>query len=245
MVNRRVAGLPLEHILGWVEFCGLRIEVDAGVFVPRKRTEFLVDRAARPAGRVGAAAFDRTRPVGSAEPAGPVVVVDLCCGCGAVGVALAAALGRIELHAVDIDLAAVRAAHRNVDPVGGQVYLGDLYGALPVSLRGRVDILLANAPYVPTDEIGMMPPEARLHEPLVALDGGPDGLDLHRRVAADAPHWLAPGGRLLIETSERQAPTTADIVARAGLIARVERSAALSATVVIGSPPPVGNEPTG
>jgi release factor glutamine methyltransferase len=136
---------------------------------------------------------------------------------------------------VDIDPAAVGSARRNVETAGGDVYLGDLYQPLPWSMRGRIDILVANAPYVPTDEIGMMPPEARLYEPLVALDGGADGLELHRRVADAAPQWLAPGGHLLIETSERQAPTTADIVGRAGLCARVEGSDDLSATIVIGT----------
>jgi release factor glutamine methyltransferase len=151
-----------------------------------------------------------------------------------VGVAVARAGGPIELHAADIDPAAVRCAARNLGPVGGRVYQGDLYQALPDALRGRVDILVANAPYVPTEEIDMMPPEARLFEPPVALDGGADGLDLQRRVTAGAAEWLAPDGRLLIETSNRQAATTLDIFVRAGLAARIARSDELSATVVIG-----------
>ena len=88
------------------------------------------------------------------------------------------------------------------------LHLGDLYDALPVALRGRVDVLAANAPYVPTDRIALMPPEARDHEPRLALDGGVDGVDLHRRIAAGAAEWLAPGGVLLIETSPAQAPLT-------------------------------------
>lgn len=215
MVDRRVAGLPLEHVLGWAEFCGRRIAVDPGVFVPRRRTEFLVRQAAA-VGRPGA------------------VVVDLCCGSGAVGVALAAAVDGARLHAVDIDAAAVRCARRNLAGTGGQVYQGDLFGPLPAALRGRVDLIVANAPYVPTREIEMMPPEARDHEPWVALDGGPDGLDVQRRVAAGAPEWLAPGGHLLIETSARQATSTRDAVADAGLIAGVGTSEELGATVVTG-----------
>ncbi|GAP58887.1 release factor glutamine methyltransferase [Arthrobacter sp. Hiyo1] len=111
---------------------------------------------------------------------------------------------------------------------------GDLYSALPDALRGRVDVLVANAPYVPTDSIGMMPPEARLHEPRVALDGGSDGLDVQRRIAGEAPLWLAPGGRLLIETSVRQAATTAALFEDAGLSARVVHSGEFDATVVLG-----------
>src|SRR5215831_8101080 len=237
MVDRRAAGEPLEHVLGWAEFCGLRIAVDPGVFIPRRRTEFLVRRAAALARRAAAPARqDRSRQ----DPAPPraVVVVDLCCGSGAVGAALAASLGRVELHAADIDPAAVRCARRNVAAAGGQVYQGDLYGALPARLRGRVDILAANVPYVPSGEVGLLPPEARSHEPRMALDGGTDGLDILRRVAAGAPPWLAPGGHLLVETSERQAPRAAEAFGRDGLIPRVAHSSRLNATVVIGTRPP-------
>jgi release factor glutamine methyltransferase len=223
MVDRRAAGQPLEHVLGWVDFCGLRIAVDPGVFVPRRRTEFLVRRAA-----------SLVR-----HDDGPVVVVDLCCGSGAVGDALSGALGRaahVDLHAVDIDPAAVRCAWRNM-PAGGAVYEGDLDAPLPAALRGHVDVLVANAPYVPTDGIGLLPPEARIHEPRVALDGGADGLDVLRRVIAAAPRWLAPGGHLLVETSERQAPMLAEAVADHGLIPQVSASAELNATVVIGARP--------
>jgi release factor glutamine methyltransferase len=215
MVERRVAGLPLEQIIGWAEFRGLRIAVDPGVFVPRRRTEFLVEQAAL-----------RTGP--------GAVVVDLCCGSGALGAALAAAAGPIELHAADVDPAAVRCARRNVIGAGGAVYQGDLFEPLPATLRGRVDVLLANVPYVPSDEVGLLPAEARLHEARVALDGGPDGLDVLRRVAAAAPEWLVPGGHLLIETSERQAPPAAHAFAAGGLLARVVTDDERGATVVIG-----------
>jgi release factor glutamine methyltransferase len=215
MVDRRAAGLPLEHVLGWAKFCGLRIAVDPGVFVPRRRTELLVRQAT---------ALGRS----------PAVVVDLCCGSGAVGAALVAALDRVELHAVDIDPAAVRCARRNVAAAHGQVYEGDLYQPLPAALRGRVDILVANAPYVPSDAVRLLPSEARVHEPRAALDGGADGLDVLRRVIAAAPLWLAAGGSLLVETSERQAPETVKAVARSGLIPQVAGSDELNAAVVIG-----------
>ncbi|MCU1681504.1 MAG: putative protein N(5)-glutamine methyltransferase [Amycolatopsis sp.] len=215
MVEQRVAGLPLEVIVGWAEFCGLRIFVDPGVFVPRRRTEFLVREAA------------------ALAPAG-AVVVDLCCGTGAVGAALAATVDAAEVHAADVEPAAVRCARRNLTGVG-TVYEGDLYTPLPAALRGRVDILAVNAPYVPTNAVSLMPPEARLHEPLVALDGGADGLDVQRRVVAESSQWLVPGGHLLIETSERQAPHTAEAFSRNGLTPRITTSEDLDATVVIGT----------
>lgn len=225
MVERRAAGLPLEHVLGWAQFCGLHVAVDPGVFVPRRRTEFLVRQAIA---LVGPQAH---------------VVVDLCCGTGALGLAVAACLQRVELHAADVDPAAVRCARRNVGAAGGSVYEGNLYDPLPARLRGHVDVLLANVPYVPTGEIGLLPPEARLHEPRVALDGGADGLDVLRRVAAAAPRWLAPGGRLLVETSARQAPDAVESFVRSGLAAQVASDEELNATVVIGTA--VTSEPVG
>ncbi|WP_240134906.1 putative protein N(5)-glutamine methyltransferase [Streptomyces sp. MUM 178J] len=216
LVARRARGVPLEHVLGWAEFCGLRIAVEPGVFVPRRRTEFLARQAAA-----------------SARPGS--VVVDLCCGTGAVAAAVAAAVPGAEVHAADVEPAAVRCARRNLAASGARVHEGDLYDPLPAELRGRVDVLIANAPYVPTDHIGLLPPEARDHEPLLALDGGADGLDVQRRVAAEAADWLAPGGVLLVETSEDQAPYTARAVEHGGLLPRVAESEELYATVVIGA----------
>lgn len=214
---RRVAGEPLEQVLGWAEFRGMRMAVEPGVFVPRRRTAFLVERAAALA-RPGA------------------VVVDLCCGSGAVGAALCAAVPGLELCAADIEPAAVRCARRNLPP-GTRVHRGDLYAALPAALRGRVALLLVNAPYVPSGSLALLPPEARDHEPRPALDGGADGLAVQRRVAAGAPRWLAPGGRLLIETGADQAPRTAAAVAAAGLDAEVAYSSELDCTVVTGTRP--------
>jgi len=236
MVDRRAAGVPLEHVLGWAEFCGLRIAVDPGVFVPRRRTEFLVRQAVVLARRAASPAEETAAAAGQAGALPRVIVVDLCCGSGALGAALAVALSQVELHAADIDPAAVRCARRNI-ACAGQVYEGDLYDPLPTSLRGRVDILAANVPYVPTQEIGLLPAEARVHEARVALDGGADGLGVLRRVAAAAPLWLAPGGHLLVEASERQAQQAVEAVARAGLIPQVASSEELNATVVIGTRP--------
>ncbi|PWI13537.1 putative protein N(5)-glutamine methyltransferase [Streptomyces sp. Act143] len=215
MVTRRATGVPLELVVGWAEFRGLRITVAPGVFVPRRRTEFLVEQAL-------------------AHAPDASVVVDLCCGSGAVGAALAAALDGAELHAADIDPAAVRCARHNVAAFAGQVHAGDLFTALPERLRGRVDILAANVPYVPSEEVGLLPAEARDHEPLVALDGGTDGLDVLRRVAAEAPRWLAPGGCVLVETSERQSTAAVDAFTHGGLTARLLTSEELYANVVIG-----------
>ena len=217
LVARRVAGEPLEPLLGWVEFCGLRLHVDPGVFVPRRRPSRLARRAA-----------ELTAGVGQAHDA---VVVDLCCGIGAIGAVVRDAVPAAEVYAADIDPTAVRCAQRNLP--ADRVFEGDLFAALPAALRGRIDVLAVNAPYVPTDAIALMPPEARDHEPAVALDGGPDGLDLHRRISAEAAGWLAPGGTLLIEAGAAQAEVSAALFAAAGLETAVDSDDDTGSTIVV------------
>ncbi len=215
MIVRRVSGEPLEYVVGWASFRGLRIAVDPGVFIPRRRTEFLVEEALR-------------------VTAPGAVVVDLCCGSGALGAAVAAEQ-QVSLHAADIEPASVRCAARNLVPSRGTVYQGDLYDALPAQLRGRIDVLLANVPYVPTEEIRLLPTEARLYEPHVTLDGGPDGLRMLRRVVANVDEWLAPGGHLFVEVSEHQAPPALVVFSEHGLAAEVTLDEELGANVVHGT----------
>ena len=217
MVDQRVAGLPLEHVLGWASFRGLRIAVDPGVFIPRRRTEFLV-----------AEALEVTTP--------GAVVLDLGCGSGALGAAIAAER-EVSLYAADIEPAAVRCARRNLARWHGSVYQGDLFSAVPDQLRGRIDVLLSNVPYVPTDEIRLLPPEARLYEPHVTLDGGPDGLATLRRVAVEAPAWLASGGHVFVEMSDHQAPVAAAVLREHGLTTGITSDDELGATVVRGTCP--------
>jgi release factor glutamine methyltransferase len=213
LVARRVAGEPLEWVLGWAEFAGLQVTVRPGVFVPRRRTELLA-----------AQAIVRMRPAS--------VAVELCCGAAPVAAAILEEVPFAEVHAADIDPVAVACARDNVP--NGNVYEGDLYDALPDDLRGRVDVLVANTPYVPSDEVALMPPEARDHEPRHTLDGGPDGLALLRRISAQARGWLSPGGHVLIEVSERQLPVAMAIFEADRLRASFAAHPDLGATVVIG-----------
>ncbi len=217
MVGRRTAGEPLEQIVGWAEFGGLRLVVRPGVFVPRRRTELLARVAAE-----------------SCSPG--QVVVDLCCGVGAVAAALSTRIAGLTLYAVDIDPAAVSAARQNLG-VGGRVLAGDLYTPLPTELRGRVALITANAPYVPTSQIALMPAEARDHERRAALDGGADGLTLHRRIIDEAPGWLMPGGQLMIECSRAQAEEDLRLLGAAGLSAETIVDDEIGATVVVGQRP--------
>jgi len=214
MVARRVTGIPLEHVLGWVEFAGRRFAITEGVFVPRPRTEFLVDTVAA---------------LGPRE----CVILDICCGSGAVGAALAARLDASALYSADSDPAAVACARGNVAHPEN-VFLGDLFEALPAAIRGTVDVLVVIAPYVPTAAIELLPHEAKDFEPRSTLDGGGDGLDVLRRILAETRSWLAPGGLFATEVSEHQVASLLELVAAAGLEPAVIRDEEVDATVVLG-----------
>ncbi len=214
LVARRADdGLPLEQVLGWAAFGGLRVPLRPGVFVPRRRTELLAEEAV---------ALTRSGDV----------AVELCCGSGAISLVLLAADPTLEVYATELEPAAAACAADNLRG-RATVLAGDLYEPLPTELRGRVQVLVANAPYVPTRSIALMPAEAREHEPTVALDGGEDGLDVLRRVLAGAPSWLATGGAVLVECSEAQLPALTAAVVEAGLEPAVRRDEDLQATVVV------------
>lgn len=215
LVARRVAGDPLEHVVGWVGFDGGRVAVEPGVFVPRQRTAYLVELAAP--------------LLGPGD-----TVLDLCCGSGALGLALARRVPGIGVHASDIDPVAVACAARNLAPVGGSAVAGDLDEALPRVLQGTAAVIVANVPYVPSDAVALMPPESRDHEPRDTVDGGADGLDLLRRVAVLAPTWLRPGGVVFSEVSQDQAPAAGAAFAEAGLVARLHHDEEREATAVSG-----------
>ncbi|MFT4166542.1 MAG: putative protein N(5)-glutamine methyltransferase [Microlunatus sp.] len=224
LVSVRVGGAPLEPLLGWVAFGGLRVAVGPGVFVPRVRTELLAELGLA---RLGSDA------VAAGSVVTDAVVVELCCGVAAVAAVLQRS-GRIrELYAVDIDPIAVGYARQNLSEPAVTL-AGDLYEPMPARLRGRVDLILANAPYVPTDAIALMPREARDHEPLAALDGGADGADIQRRIIAAAPTWLRASGHLMIETGREQSTITATAMADAGLVTEVVIDDNREGTVVIG-----------
>jgi release factor glutamine methyltransferase len=201
MTARRVAGEPLQHVVGWAPFGPLRLAVGPGVFVPRPETEGLAELAA-----------SRLR----AHPE-PRLAVDLCSGCGAVACFLADAVPGARVLATELDPGALAWARRNAARHGVELLAGDLDDPLPRDLAGRVQVLTANVPYVPSDQIDLLPRDVRDHEPRLALDGGPDGLDVLRRVAALAPRWLAPGGVLLSEIAEDQGGAAVGTLAAAGL----------------------------
>jgi release factor glutamine methyltransferase len=201
LLARRLAGEPLAWITGWVRFCAARVRVDPGVFVPRPQTEALALRAA------------------ALLPADGIAV-DLCAGSGAVAVVLGTARPRATVFATDVDPAAVACARRN----GVDALLGDLDEPLPLQLRHRVDVVTAVVPYVPTEELHLLPRDVLAHEPRRALDGGPRGTVMLERATRAATRWLRPGGSVLLELGGEQAVELSTTMLDAGLSAiRVHR----------------------
>jgi release factor glutamine methyltransferase len=184
MVARRIEGEPLPWITGSIRFCEVDVAIAAGVYVPRWQTEALARKAAELLPAAGAA-------------------VDLCTGSGAIAMVLAAAAPEARVIATDLDPVAVACAQRN----GVETYEGSLDEPLPPSLSGSVDVLTAVPPYVPTNELRLLPRDVRRFEPLAALDGGPDGTRLLAEIVRRSPRWLRPGGWLLLELGGEHATT--------------------------------------
>jgi len=196
LVARRLDGEPLPWITGWVRFCDARVFVDPGVFVPRPQTEALARRAVALLPSDG-------------------IAVDLCTGSGAIAVVLRTERPAATVIATDLDPVAVACARRN----GVEALTGDLDEPLPPAVRGRVDVVTAVVPYVPTEELHLLPRDVLAHEPVRALDGGPGGTAVLERAARVAARWLRPGGTVLLELGGDQADALSATMADAGLTA--------------------------
>lgn len=209
LVDRRRRREPLQHIVGRTGFRYLELRVEPGVFVPRPETETVAGHAVAEAERF------------VAEVGGGPVVVDLCCGAGAIALAVATEVPRARVVAVDVDASAVDLARRNAAAVGVRVEVcqGDVRDPdLLADLAGTVAVVVANPPYIPPDQVPI-DPEVRDHDPDLALyGGGIDGLDLPRVVLAAAGRLLAPGGLLVMEHAEVQAAAVRAAAQAAGLV---------------------------
>jgi len=198
LIARREAGEPVAYLTGCKEFMGLDFAVNRSVLIPRPETELLVETAIRLAGP-------------------DFIIVDVGTGCGAIAVSLAVFLPGAVVYATDRSPEAVGVARQNAALHGVEqrvsFFRGDLLAPLAgLDLAGRVDLIAANLPYIATREINVLAPEVRLYEPLTALDGGADGLDLYRRLIPAAAGLLKPGGRLLMEIGCGQREAVAGIL---------------------------------
>jgi release factor glutamine methyltransferase len=201
LVARRLDGEPIPWITGWVRFCDTRVLVEPGVFVPRPQTEALARRAVALLPSDG-------------------IAVDLCTGSGAIATVLRSEHPAATVIATDVDPIAVACARRN----GVEAFPGDLDEPLPPAMRGRVDVVTGVVPYVPTEELHLLPRDVLGHEPVRALDGGPGGTAVLERAARTSAHWLRPGGTVLLELGGDQADALSATMADAGLTAiRVHR----------------------
>jgi release factor glutamine methyltransferase len=195
LLTRRLQGEPLAWIVGWTRFCGVRVRVDAGVFVPRPHTEALARRAVSLLPEQG-------------------VAVDLCTGCGAIAAVLGRARHRATVFATDVDAVAVACAQRN----GVRALIGDLDAPLPSAVRGRVDVMTSVVPYVPTEALHLLPSDVQRFEPRRALDGGPRGTSTLVRAAQAAADLLRPAGSVLLEIGGDQAEEMEAVLEDLGLV---------------------------
>jgi release factor glutamine methyltransferase len=199
LVKRRGEREPLQHIVGTTSFCGFEIAVSRDVLIPRPETELLAERAVQ-----FLATFDSQ----------PMTVLDFGTGSGCLAIALAKKCLSAEVHALDVSEAALRMARQNAarHETGERVqfHAGDGFTSLP---QGIVfDLIVSNPPYIPNAEIPSLQPEVRDFDPVLALDGGVDGLDFYRRLATDCSTFLKPGGRLMVEFGDGQAAAVADLL---------------------------------
>lgn len=207
LVRRRAGGEPLQQILGETEFYGRPFKMEAGVFIPRPETERLVE-----------ACLKLLEPLrrGDRTP----VALEIGCGSGAIGVSLACELPRLQVHASDVNPLAVSLTLRNARALGAGARVhaaeGSRFDALPAALRGQADLLVSNPPYVRSADIARLDVEVRDHEPVAALDGGPDGLKFYRAIASAMRDWLRPGGQVAVEIGDDQGAEVSGILAASG-----------------------------
>ena len=195
LIGRRLTGEPLAWITGSVSFCGVETRVDPGVYVPRWQSEPLARRA-----------VERRPATGTA--------IDLCTGSGAIAKTLITSRPGARVVASDVDERAVACAIAN----GVEVYRGDLFAPLPRALEGRVDVVVAVVPYVPTPELPLLQRDTFAFESPLSYDGGPDGTDILQRVLTDAPRFLRRGGALLLELGGEQDDVLDGDLARLGYV---------------------------
>jgi release factor glutamine methyltransferase len=207
LVRRRGAGEPLQQILGETEFYSRTFKVEPGVFIPRPETERLIE-----------ACCDLLAP-GDHSMVDPVAV-EIGCGSGIIGVTLALELPRLTVHATDVNPHAVHLAERNAHLLGCDVRMefhqGSRFSPLPASLKGSVDLLVSNPPYIPTGEIPDLDGEVKDHDPRDALDGGEDGLNVYRAIAGEMREWVRPGGHAAFEIGFDQGPQVKEILEASG-----------------------------
>jgi release factor glutamine methyltransferase len=217
MVERRQAGEPLQYVLGRWGFRRLDLMVDRRVLIPRPETEQVVEVALAEITRL--ASGPPTKPT---KPTSNLVVVDLGTGSGAIALSIASERERVEVWATDSSPDAVAVARANLAGMGGyaatrvRVVQGDWWAALPEQLRGSIDLVVSNPPYVSSEEMAVLDSEVRDWEPRAALEAGPTGLEAVERILDPAPGWLRPNGVVVMEIAPHLAAAATWAAQRSG-----------------------------
>ena len=208
LVRRRAGGEPLQQILGEIEFYSRTFKMEPGVFIPRPETERLVEEA------VTLVAPPDRRLLAP-------VAVEIGCGTGIIGISLAMEVPRLTVYATDVNPAAVKLTEHNAHTLGAEprvhVFEGNRFDPLPGHLKGTIDLVVSNPPYVRAAEICGLAPEVAVHDPVEALDGGDDGLVFYRALAAGVGAWLRSGGHVAVEIGDTQGQEVEDIFAASQL----------------------------
>jgi release factor glutamine methyltransferase len=213
LIDKRAHRIPLQHLTGRAHFRYLELEVGPGVFVPRPETEVMTGWA-----------IEQLRPMVYAVARGESrrlpVVVELGTGSGAIAKSIASELTGTRVHAIEVSEEAAAYAARNLADTTVELHVEDMIGALP-QLDGTVDLVISNPPYIPLDAFESVAPEARDHDPLLALIAGSDGLDAIRVVAAEAARLLRAAGLLCVEHADLQGESAQQILVQHGAFAGV------------------------
>ena len=210
LIGRREQRIPLQHITGTQEFMGLEFEVNPDVLIPRQDTEILVEEAAK----IIHGSNPRVRSRASWK------VLDLCCGSGAIGVSLARICDNVKITCADYSQPALDTAQRNAEKNRVKIRFrqGDLFGAVG---RRKYDMIVSNPPYIKTQMIPILQDEVKVHEPMMALDGGEDGLVFYRRIIEEAKNHLRKNGVLIFEIGHDQAEEVTELIQATGAFTKV------------------------
>ncbi|MDD3168083.1 MAG: peptide chain release factor N(5)-glutamine methyltransferase [Eubacteriales bacterium] len=207
LIDRRAGGTPVQYITGEQEFMGIPFKVNENVLIPRQDTETMVEEII---------SDRKAMNHGSRAPRGSCQILDLCCGSGAVGISLCRLLKDVRVTASDVSGKAVSVAKENAKNAGVAKLMkfveGDLFHSLRKGIGGtKFHVIASNPPYIRRDIIPTLQREIVEHEPLLALDGGVDGLDFYHRIIKDAPDYLKPEGLLYLEIGHDQGQAVCDL----------------------------------
>jgi release factor glutamine methyltransferase len=220
MLRRRVAGEPLQYVLGAWEFRGFDLFVDSRVLIPRPETEFVVEVALEEAARAGLRRSRRRLAL--VETDAPAAVADLGTGSGAIAIALAAELPDVEVWATDVSDEALAVARANVSGCAAtRVRIadpGEWFDALPTTLRGTLRLVVSNPPYIAEDELADLPEEVAAYEPVGALVSGPSGTEAIERLLRSAPGWMSADGVFVCEIAPHQADAMSELARSIGYL---------------------------